>query len=127
MDSYTKFLFEQYNLLPLLENRGEGSPQVLKNQLVDIFSQLSNIFKLSLREQEQCFTQLALVIATTAKTKLYLPYLAALLLLKAKDGQLYKRLVEGKASVKEITDFICLQPGGKGFLLDKYGTALEIF
>jgi len=92
-----------------------------------MFTQLSTIFGLSLRVQEQCFTQLTLVIAITYRNKLYLPYLVALLLLKAKNEEMYEGLVKGNARIKEVTDFIGQTAKGKEFLFERLGIALEIF
>jgi len=119
--AYPKFLFEQFNFLSLLNNinTGEGSPNDLKEQLIEMFTQLSAIFGLSLRVQEQCFTQLAIVVATTKSQKrIYLPFLAALLLLKAKDEKLYEGLVKGNVEIRNITDFIGQNAKGKEFLYE---------
>lgn len=88
---YIKFLYDHHKLEEILEyteafSRGGQT-------LVDSMAFCANAFELTLRQIEQCFTELNVAIRTMSKNKTFFPILLTLLVcLKVKNPLLYKRL-----------------------------------
>ncbi len=108
--SYEKFaiyLLQRFDLEGLLEQQGL-SPVTY---LIDPFVELAALFALDLRTQEQCFTQLNLVLRIFQPGGL-LPYAIFLIVLRARNSELYARLCRGEASHEMALGFLTGQRTG---------------
>jgi hypothetical protein len=96
---FAELLFRRFSLAEALKRRGDGVPW--SEDVVEAFATLSSAFALSLRKQEQCFTEINLVVRTAPlQTKLYYPILLYLAALRASDAELYDTLGGRKADLK---------------------------
>lgn len=131
---FTTYLFEKFGFHDFFRNRdqlGINEPQ----ELQEVFAALAEAFDLSLRDQEQCFTRLSLVLRTTPSAESLYPIMLVLLIaLKAKHPTLYNRLITaaepGQTTSEIQEEVIQLINGssvGKTLLRNDYGIALEGF
>ncbi len=99
-NNYHRFLFEKFEIEKQFIDRGKPyhSDDLLKS-----FGKLSEVFNLSLRVQEQCMTQINLVIRTTSYTTRFdSVYLTFLVTLKAKEPGLYLSFNERKIDSDQL-------------------------
>ncbi len=122
---FTKALFEKYGLNQAFDSKpfqlhGEG--EALLNALTDLFE----IFDFGLRIQEQCFTQISVVMRMTPLDGyLYSHMLALLICLRVANRQLYFTLVDGLASHDEVLNYLRSLPGGTELVDSRLGAILE--
>ncbi|MBE7556353.1 MAG: hypothetical protein HS126_35320 [Anaerolineales bacterium] len=97
-------------------------------QFLNTFIKLAEIFNLSLRELEQCFTQVSIAFRTTPENKKIYPLLLAfLIILKNVNHSLYNQYITGTIAARRVIEFIKEQPKGADFLDDNYGQAVEAY
>lgn len=73
INDFCSYLFTKFDLHEVFKNRKES--QFEPQSLVTRFSELARSYSLSLREVEQCFTEINLVLRTTSpKFKIYPPF-----------------------------------------------------
>lgn len=93
-----------------------------------MFSELFDLYGLTLREQEHCCSLLSLSIRTTPKDyRLYPLFLCFLIVLKVKSPDLYKELITEEISAFELLERFAAEPGASDLLLTNYGAALEAY
>jgi hypothetical protein len=94
--------------------------------LNQILPELFQLFGFSLRVQEQIFTQLSVVIRTTAANFfLYSFHLCLLICLRITNRDLYFHYVEGTATPNQVMDFLKNYPRGEEFVASRSGCVLE--
>ncbi len=77
------------------------------DDLLDCFQQLTELSDLSLREIEQCFTELNLAVRTTPERVSPHPLLLALLVVvKTSNAELYADLAAGKATLNQLLSYV---------------------
>jgi hypothetical protein len=114
-EPFCKSLCKRFDLEPFFKTR-TGESQYDRQQFTEYFSLLAGLLRLSLRVQEQIFTQLSIALRTVkANYFIYPPVFATLLALKASNLDLYRKLIEGWANAADVIDFLNSQPGGKQF------------
>jgi hypothetical protein len=125
--AFAKALFNKFGLKEYFDKKTNGDQRYEYGHLLETFQGLFHVLNLSLREQEQCFSQLAIAIRTTSPNGTLFPFLlGTLLTLKIKSPQIYKDFISGKATVFTVLDEIRKLPGGTAFLDDSnYGAVLE--
>jgi hypothetical protein len=120
--AFSEFLAEKFEVESIFSgneaSRGEYSG------FVSNFAELSAIFSLSLRDQEQAFQRLVLALraAESPRHYLYSPLLVLMGLLRVAESILYHRFLNGDASIRELTDAIRQRAGGQEFLVSHRGT-----
>ena len=93
-----------------------------------MFSELFELYSLTLREQEHCCALLSLSIRTTPQNyKLFPIFLCFLIVLKVKDPELYKELITDGIDSFELLERFRKLPGASELLSNNYGTALETY
>ena len=123
---FCKFLYNRFNLSEIFEKRLKGNDH--SRQLIETFIDLANIFKFSLRVQEQCFTELNLVVrATPLNNRIYPPLLSFLVALKAHRPNIYKKLILNQVDIEEIAAILEETEKGKKFLIDWPGYVIEAY
>ena len=119
-------LSNRFNLLELFRNRRDGAEGLA--QFLQAFSELSEIFKLSLRTIEQSFAQLNIVFRTTPKNNLLCPNLVAFLIaLRAKNLPLYDAFAKGTPDIETVLGFIKELPGSNSYIDSYNGLEIEAF
>lgn len=124
---FAKALFHRFGLKEYFDKRAGTESRYEYGHLQETIQNLFHILNLSLREQEQCFSQLTIAIRTTPSNyKLYPFLLGTLITLKIKNPKLYKNFITGKITGLEIIEEIKKLPGGAEFLDgSNYGAVLE--
>lgn len=99
-----------------------------RDNFLDYFTRLADLFKLSLRARERCFTRMRLVMdQTPADNYLYPELIALLLVLRAKEPSLYSNVCSGAASPSDVMGWLAALPRGQAFVDDRLGIILEAF
>ena len=127
-DDFCKSLYQRFRFKAFFESR-KGEHQHDAPHFMEHFSKLAGVFGLSLRTQEQMFSQLSVVLRTVKPNYfIYPPLLVTLLVLKASAPDLYRKFVEKHADAQNVLEFIRAQPGGHDFLVtDRAGRMIEAF
>jgi hypothetical protein len=126
--AFCKGLFERFSLDQYFVSR--SGPQTSRDRelFLSIFTELFHVFNFSLREQEQCFTQLSIALGTTPENMLIFPELLGFLIaLKAKNLDLYKEFAYEKAGPEEVLEYVLGMPGGDAFFDEYRGIALTAY
>ena len=125
---YGKFaeaLFQRFSLDAILDAK-QGDTIQDSRYIRKFFPEFLKLFGFSMRVQEQCFTQLAIVLKTTpANNYLYGTLLAALICLRAKNKELYFSYCQGRSKPEDVMNFIASLQGGKKFNDSNSGCVLE--
>ncbi len=125
---FVKALFNKYSFNEYFSKKNTRGVQYEGEQSLSMFSELFELYGLTLREQEHCCSLLSLSIRTTPENgKLYPRFLCFLIVLKVKSPDLYKELITDEITVFELLERFKTQPGASNFLLNNYGTELEVY
>lgn len=124
--AYFKALYNRFGFDTYFTSKTGTNGQYEGNQTVTTFSDLFNIFDLSLREQEHCCSLLSLAIRTTPiNHRLYPIFLSYLIILKVKEPSTYKSFICSDITEDELLKQLSSKPGGGEFLSSNYGPVLE--
>lgn len=125
---FVKALFRKYSFNDYFSKKNTRGVQYEGEQSLTMFSELFEIYGLTLREQEHCCSLLSLSIRTTPENYNLFPlFLCFLIVLKVKDPDLYKELITGEIDVFDLLERFEVVPGAANLLLTNYGTALEAY
>jgi hypothetical protein len=110
----------------IISNLRDGKPQL--DDLQDISSELFKLFDLKLRQQEQFFSQLAVVLKIFPKSNdYYFTYLCFLLLLSNYYRKQFLAFINGEMSGEELLEFIENFEGKDEFFESYSPCCLEVF
>lgn len=125
---FVKALFKKYSFNEYFSKKNARGVQYEGEQSLKMFSELFELYSLTLREQEHCCSLLSLSIRTTPENyKLFPLFLCFLIVLKVKSPDLYKELISDEINVFDLLERFKTQPGASDLLLTNYGTALEAY
>ncbi|KKO03749.1 hypothetical protein LCGC14_0091760 [marine sediment metagenome] len=125
---FVKSLFKKYGFNDYFQKKNSGSLKYEGEQCLKMFSELFGLYRLTLRDQEQCCSLLSVSIKTTPVDQNLFPlFLCFLIVLKIKDPEVYKKLVHDEMSVSELLSFFGERSGASDLLSTNYGTALEAY
>lgn len=125
---FVKALFKKYSFNEYFSKKNARGVQYEGEQSLKMFSELFELYSLTLREQEHCCSLLSLSIRTTPENhKLFPLFLCFLIVLKVKSPDLYKELISDEINVFDMLERFKTQPGASDLLLTNYGTALESY
>lgn len=123
---YFKALFNRFGFESYFSAKTGNYSRYEGNQTITTFSELFNIFNLSLREQEHCCSLLSLAIKTTPTDhRLYPIFLSYLIVLKVKEPSTYKSFIASELTEDDLLQQLANKPGGDEFLSTNYGPVLE--
>jgi hypothetical protein len=126
---HTEELMSSFELDELFSGRSKFSE--LRNDrdnFVAYFTKLADLFDLSLRARERCFTRMRLVMDQTPPDHYLDPVLVALLVvLRAKQPSLYANICRGHVSSDDVVAHLAALPGGQAFVQDHSGIVVEVF
>lgn len=124
---HTAVLLTRFGMDDIFANR-KGELQYDKGQFVDYFSELANVFQLSLRARERCVTMLAVVMHQTLENQYLDAILVAyLIVLRAKEPELFRALCNGMLSVEAAMDSLKERQGGPEFFANLSGMLVESY
>lgn len=122
-EAYVYYLSGRFNLDEVFKARGNYEEQRL---LLDAFAKLSQIFNLSLREQDQCFTEINLVYRTTSPRHAIFPIsLAFLVVLKTHNKALFEELYLPAVDIEKYLGLFRNSKIGQDFLRSHAGIEIE--
>jgi len=125
---FAKHLFSKYEFEEYFSTREAKDNNYAPEIITSIFGDLSKMFNLSLREQEQCFSLLTIVLQTTPSNfQLFSHLLIFLLVLKMAEPIHYRNYINNVSTVKDVIDFISTLEGDKALLEDHNGKVLEAY
>jgi len=100
---YPLFLAETHQLEATFANKHGGTPDQNVQMILESFVHISEIFHLTLRDQEKCFAYLDIYIKISKKDHLGpLPLVVALIIIKLGDPKLYQRYLDDRKASDEI-------------------------
>lgn len=125
---FVKSLFKKYKFNDYFSKKNTRGVQYEGEQSLKMFSELFELYGLTLREQEHCCSLLSLSIRTTPENyKLFPLFLCFLIVLKVKSPDLYKELITDEISAFKLLERFAVEPGASDLLLTNYGAALEAY
>jgi hypothetical protein len=127
-DAYAKYLYRKFEFDGWFKARTQGVFRYDAENLVRTFCDLSRVFDLSLRVQEQCFSRIRLAMLATKENFYFFPNLiAALVILRTVCPSAYRAFSLPRGSAAELLDAIRSLPSGQEYLSEHSGTVLEYF
>ena len=120
-ETFAIYLSNRFNLEEVYEKSGDYS---LRTRLINTFAKLSGLFHLSLRTQEQCFTEMNVVLRTSPNLNFFPTVLAFLITLKAYSSVLYEKLHSEFLDIDELLGLFRNSKNGVAFL-NKDGLEIE--
>ncbi len=121
-EAYVYYLSGRFNLDEVFRSRGIDEQRLL----LDTFAKLSQIFNLSLREQDQCFTEINLVYRTASPRHSIFPIsLAFLVALKAHNKALFEELYLPAVDIEKFLNLFRESKIGQDFLGSHAGVEIE--
>lgn len=124
-DEAVAALCQRFNIDRILIGRSTDSGREVQ-QLRRAFSILFPFFRFSLRTQEQCLTQVVIVICSSNEG-IFSEYLAFLICLRAAHSKLYFDFWSGLATAEDVLAFLSDCNGGKELLRMPFGQEITAF
>ncbi|NTW73117.1 MAG: NTPase [Eubacteriaceae bacterium] len=108
VDDFIDGLYEHFEFNSFfLERQQSLAFRYEKSHLINVFKMLSSAFRLSLRETEQIFSKMNLVLRSTKNTVyLYPSLLVFLLIVKELNLQLYKKYIKKESTPEEMIGYL---------------------
>jgi hypothetical protein len=96
---FVKALFRKHSFQEYFSSKTGRTTGYEGEQSLNMFTELFELYKLTLREQEHCCSLLSLSIKTTPKENSLFPlFLCFLIVLKVKEPEIYKKIKKGVKS-----------------------------
>lgn len=126
--AFNKNLFKRFGFDEFFDPRTQTEFQDDKGNLLNTLESMSEIFNLSLRAREQCFTRIRIAMLVTTENYFLFPHLlATLAALKAGAPHIYRWYAFGDGEAKEVVDYLREQPGGEEMLETHFGAVIEAY
>ncbi len=127
-EAFTQSLYHRYGFDEIFDKRDHHEFRHDADEFKETFAILSDLYKLSLRAREQCFTILAVALMLTPRNQYLYPVpLVTLVILKITRNELYKGFVYDDFRSNEIVKDISNMPGGEEFLFSHQGMMVEAY
>lgn len=125
-DKFVRSLVSRFGLNEIFASHPVNSPYD-KEHFIETFSKLATMFDLSLRAQERCMTRFRIVLDQIQPNQFMDPIITSfLIVLRLKRKDLFFQLNRGVFSPDEAMTLLATLPGGKAFIDDNLGVALEV-
>jgi hypothetical protein len=125
---FIKALFNKFSFNDYFSSKTGSETRYEGDQALTIFTELFELYKLTLREQEHCCSLLSLSIRTTPSDyKLFPIFLCFLIVLKVKVPEVYKKFITEEIEPLSLLNHLEIDAGGHKLLDTNYGTALEAY
>lgn len=126
--AFTKSLFDQFEFDKFFEKRTHPELRDEKHNLIEAFVALSDIFDLSLRAREQCFTRIRVALMMTPDDCYLYPHILAVLsVLKFGAPTAYRRYAFEGGSTRELVGLLKTLKGGVEMLDSHFGIVTEAY
>ena len=125
---FTQTLLTRFEMDSVFAERTGSEASYDKDNFIDFFTTLAEVFRLSLRTRERCITCLAVVMDQTPSNHYLDPILVALLIvLRLQNLSLFHGLCEGTASAADAMGYLSTLPGGAKLVASRSGAILEAY
>lgn len=125
---FTEQLITRFGLTPIFAQRNGRETSYDKSHFVEFFSGISDALELSLRARERCITRLRVVLDQTPSNHYLDPILVALLVvLRAKEPDMFRKVVDGRAAPSETIAFLVERAPSDKLLTERHLTLLEAY
>ena len=125
---FTKNLLTRFELDPEFRKRNGDQTKYDGDNFINAFTELADVTGMSLRARERCIARLCIVIDQTPPNHYLDPLLLALLIvLRAKNADLFGRLCSGVSGPEEAMEYLSSLPGGVRLVADRSGLAMEAY
>ncbi len=126
--AFTKNLFRRFGFNDFFSARTHSEFGSERELLEETFNALSDLFGLSLRAREQCFTRIRVAMMTTPKDYHFYPLLlTTLVVLKAAAPAVYKKYALEGGKANKVTNYLRSANGGEAFLNSRIGSVIEAY
>lgn len=127
-EAFTNSLFDRFGFGEFFAKRTDGELRHEKDNLVKAFVALSDIFNLSLRAREQCFTRIRVAMMMTPDDYFLFPHLLTILtVLRAGSPTAYRQYALEGGSVKELVNYLKTLKGGTEMFDSHFGVVIEAY
>lgn len=125
--AHTKYLLAKSGLDPIFELR-TGIRSEDRRDFITAFSELADVFGITLRARESCMLRMKIVMDQTQHNQLLDPmFVALLIILREVSPKKFAAVCSGQAAPDDVTDFIRGFPGGDAFLSGESGKFIEAY
>jgi hypothetical protein len=125
---FAKALFNKFSFNDYFSSKTGSETRYEGEQALTMFTELFELYKLTLREQEHCCSLLSLSIRTTPSDyKLFPLFLCFLIVLKIKEPEVYKGFITEEIEPLSLLNHLKIDAGGHELLNTNYGIALEAY
>jgi hypothetical protein len=126
--AFTRNLFSRFGFDEFFAPRTHSALINEKDNLVKAFVALSEIFGLSLRAREQCFTRIRVAMMMTPENYFLFPHLlTTLAVLRVGAPAVYRRYALEGGSAKEVVEDLKTIKGGQKLLDTHFGAVTEAY
>ena len=125
---FTQKLLTRFGLDPVFAERKAQEIAYDKSNFIEFFGVLADAFELTLRARERCLTRLKVVMDQTPSNHYLDPVLVALLIvLRANQPEMFKKVVTGRASPSETMDFLAERMSYSASLNERMPLVIEAY
>jgi len=125
---FVKALFNKFSFNEYFSSKTGSETRYEGEQTLKMFTELFELYQLTLREQEHCCSLLSLSIRTTPSDyKLFPLFLCFLIVLKVKDPDVYKKFTTEEVEPLYLLNYLKSNPGAHELLDTHHGVALETY
>ncbi|HCZ9546601.1 TPA: hypothetical protein O4H68_000048 [Vibrio alginolyticus] len=125
---FVKALFEKYAFKNYFSTKQANDTRYEGDQALKMFTELFDVYQLTLREQTHCCSLLSLSIRTTPSDhNLYPLFLCLLIVLKVKQPEIYKQFIYSSLSPTQLIEHIKATDKNGLIFESNYGIALEAY
>lgn len=125
---FTTTLFARFGLDAIFSQRNGSEVRYDKQNFIDFFTALADLFGLSLRARERCVTRLAVVMDQTPSNHYLDSIVVALLVaLRSKQPDLFHGLCIGSIAPADAMNSLSRLPGGAKFVAERSSVLIETY
>ncbi|OAR47380.1 KAP family P-loop NTPase fold protein [Vibrio parahaemolyticus] len=125
---FVRALFEKYAFNSYFSSKTGNETRNEGQQALSMFTELFEVFDLTLREQEHCCSLLSLSIRTTPENyKLFPVFLCLLIVLKVKEPEVYKKFIFNEITPEYFLNWLEDKDSKQSLLQKNYGALLEAY
>ncbi|MFA6010146.1 MAG: P-loop NTPase fold protein [Desulfobacteraceae bacterium] len=125
---FVNTLFEKFSFSEYFSQKSGSDTRYEGEDALSMFTELFEIYGLTLREQEHCCSLLSLSIRTTPQNhKLFPLFLCFLIVLKVKEPVVYKQFITGEMTPSHLLTHLSDSLGVTGSLDIPHSAALEAY
>ena len=126
---FTTYLFDAYDFTEIFNARAQyRGLEYEKDTITRTFSELVDLFGMSLRAREQCFARIRIAYFVSAENQHLFPQiLIPLIVLKSNAPAIYTAFAHNNAETSVVAKYLRSLPGGSDFMDSRAGVFMEAY